>query len=278
MKVNDVEICVDAVGAPGDPAILLIAGSASSMDWWPPGFLDRLAAAGRYVIRYDTRDTGESESYPPGEPGYTIADLIGDAVGVLDMLGVRSAQVVGVSMGGAVAQLVALEHPDRVDSLVLIATSSATPSGADLPGMTEDLQAFFADHQPPDYSDRASMIENTVAVLRQFNGPDFFDEDWVRETAGRVFDRTRNMASSEQNHMRMPSGEPSSARTRDIAVPTLVVHGTADPLFPIAHGEALAREIPGAVLLALEGVGHQPPPDGTWDVVVPKMVALGPTR
>ncbi|HEY1488809.1 MAG TPA: alpha/beta hydrolase, partial [Micromonosporaceae bacterium] len=203
MKINDVEICVDTVGDPNDPAILLIAGAASSMDWWPRGFLDRLAAAGRYVIRYDTRDTGQSESYPPGHPGYTANDLVEDAVGVLDALGVRAAQVVGVSMGGGMAQLMALRHPDRVASLVLIATSPAGPSPEELPSMTDGLRAFFADHQPPDYADRDAMIENTVTVLRQYEGPDFFDEDWVRSNAARVFDRTRNMASSEQNHMAM---------------------------------------------------------------------------
>jgi len=107
MRVNDVEICVDTTGRPGDPAILLIGGAASSMDWWPEGLLARLADGGRYVIRYDTRDTGQSESYPPGEPGYTMSDLLADAVGVLDALRVPSAQVVGVSMGGAAAQLIA---------------------------------------------------------------------------------------------------------------------------------------------------------------------------
>jgi pimeloyl-ACP methyl ester carboxylesterase len=277
MKVNDVEICVDTLGRPGDPAILLIAGSASSMDWWPDGFRERLAAAGRYVIRYDLRDTGQSESYPPGQPGYTFKDLIADAVGVLDALGVEHAQVVGVSMGGALAQVIAAQHPERVDSLVLIATSTASgPSDTDLPGMSADLRAFFENHPAPDYTDRDAMIENTVNVLRQFEGARFFDENAVRVTAGRVFDRTRNMAASEQNHMQMPETDDPPVDMSTITAPTLVLHGTADPLFPIAHGEALARAIPHAQLLPLDGVGHQPPPAATWDVVVPRILALAP--
>jgi len=274
MRINDVEICVDTIGRSSDPAILLIAGAASSMDWWPEDFLARLAAGGRYVIRYDTRDTGQSESYPPGEPGYDITDLVADAIGVLDALDVPSAQVAGISMGGAVAQLVALKHPDRVDSLVLIDTSPAVSSGEDLPGMTDDLREFFTADRTPDYADRDAMIEHTVAVLRAFQSPVHFDEAWVRATAGRVYDRTRNMASSEQNHSQMKGGEQPAGGLGDIVAPTLVLHGTADPLFPIAHGEALARAIPGAVLLPLDCVGHEPPPAATWDVVVPRMLSL----
>jgi pimeloyl-ACP methyl ester carboxylesterase len=275
MRVNNVEICVDAVGDPADPAIVLIGGAASSMDWWDERLVDRLAAAGRYVIRYDSRDTGQSESYPPGRPGYTMSDLVEDAVGVLDALGVTSAQFVGISMGGAVAQLVACAHPDRVDSLVLIATSPVAPTGTDLPTMNEDLRDYFVGQAEPDYTDRDAMVAYGVDVQRHLCGPGYFDEKWVRETAGRIFDRTRNMASSEINHMRMDGDESIRPSMRDISAPALILHGTADPLFALAHGEALAREIPHATLLPLDGVGHQPPPPATWDVVLPMMLAPG---
>lgn len=274
MKVNDIELCVDTIGDPADPAVLLIAGVASSMDWWDDEFCLRLARSNRYVIRYDTRDTGQSESYPPGEPGYTISDLVGDTVGVLDALGVRSAQFVGISMGGAIAQIAAALYPNRVDSLVLIATSPAAASDGELPGMSNDLQTFFAGMQPPNYTDRDAMIGHSVDALRHFSGPRYFDEDRVRATAAHVFDRTRNMESSERNHSMM-GGESIPIRLADIAAPTLVLHGTADPFFALPHGEALARELPHATLLALDGVGHQPPPAATWDIVIPKMLAIG---
>src|SRR5262249_53617420 len=275
MKVNGVEICVDTLGRAGDPAILLVAGAASSMDWWPAGFCTRLAEAGRDVIRYDTRDTGQSESYPPGRPGDRFNDRVADAVGVLDALGVARAQVVGISMGGALAQIMAVRHPDRVDSLVLIATSPVSgTSPGELPGMSAELRTFFEGHATPDYADRDAMIENTVAVIREFEGPRYFDENAVRQTAARVFDRTRDMASSEQNHRMMPATEDAPVELSAIAALTLVLHGTADPLFPIAHGQALARAIPYASLLPLDGVGHQPPPAATWDIVVPRMLAL----
>jgi pimeloyl-ACP methyl ester carboxylesterase len=279
MQVNNVELCVDTVGNPGDPAILLIAGMASSMDWWHDGFVDRLAAGGRHVIRYDTRDTGQSQSYPPGEPGYTAADLVEDAIGVLDALGVASAQFVGISMGGAVAQLAAIGHPDRVDSLVLIATSPVNPGAQDLPPMSDELRDYFMGRPAPDYTDRNAMVAHGVDVQRHLSGPRYFDEDQVSETAGRVFDRTRNMASSEINHTRMGGdNEPSRPRLGDITAPTLVFHGTVDPMFALPHGEALARQIPDAMLLPLDGVGHQPPPPATWDIVVPRMLAIGAGR
>src|SRR5689334_13899549 len=143
VEVNGVGLCVDAVGSPADPAVLLMAGLGSSMDWWEDEFCQRLASgqgqAGRFVIRYDHRDTGQSVSYPAGKPGYTGADLVADAVGILDALGRRSAQVAGISMGGALAQQVALAHPECVDSLVLFSTSPAMPCGSELPPMSEEL-------------------------------------------------------------------------------------------------------------------------------------------
>src|SRR5438477_7329012 len=120
VDVHGVGLCVDTAGDAADPAILLIGGMGASMDWWEEPFCRRLADGGRFVIRYDHRDTGQSVSYPAGEPGYSGADLIADAVGVLDALGVDAAHVVGMSMGGALAQLMALDHPNRVASLTLI--------------------------------------------------------------------------------------------------------------------------------------------------------------
>src|SRR3954469_13676337 len=112
--VGDVELCVETFGDAADPAILLIAGASAPLDWWDPRFCARLAGGGRFVIRYDHRDTGRSVTYPPGRPGYTGADLVEDATRVLDALGVERAHLVGMSMGGAIAQMIALEYPERV--------------------------------------------------------------------------------------------------------------------------------------------------------------------
>src|ERR671931_832466 len=126
IEANGVELCTQPFGDPEDPPILLLMGTGASMLWWDAEFCRRLAEGGRFVIRYDHRDTGRSVTYEPGSPGYTGSDLVADAVGVLDAYGIPAAHVVGVSAGGALAQRLALDCPDRVLSLVLVSTSPVT--------------------------------------------------------------------------------------------------------------------------------------------------------
>jgi pimeloyl-ACP methyl ester carboxylesterase len=270
-----VDLCVQTIGDAGTPAILLIAGAASSMDWWEDEFCARLAAAGRYVVRYDLRDTGQSVTYPPGEPGYGGHDLVEDAAGVLDALRIERAHVAGMSMGGGIAQRLAVDRPERVASLILMSTSPALPSGADgpaLPPASDELKEHFASPPPePDWSDRAAVIDYIVEDLCAYRGSRPFDEERLRDLVGRVVDRTLNIASSMKNHF-LIHDEPAQSRAMSIRAPTLVMHGTEDPLFPYGHGEALAAAIPGARLVPLEGVGHELPPPDTWDKVVQAIV------
>lgn len=246
--------------------MLLIAGAASSMDWWEGELCERLASGPRFVIRFDMRDTGRSVSYEPGAPEYTGADLVRDAVGVLDALAVGRAHLVGISMGGGIGQQMALDYPGRVASLTLMSTS---PGGPDLPRMSEELESVFAEPPvEPDWSDRAAVIDYILDGVIPFAGSARFDEGPMRILLGRVVDRTINIQSSMTNHRILEGGEPLRPRLHEIVAPTLVLHGTEDPLFPLAHGEALASEIPGARLLALEGVGHEHPPRQVWGLVV----------
>jgi pimeloyl-ACP methyl ester carboxylesterase len=273
VRANGVELCVETFGDPADPAILLIAGSGGSMLSWDEEFCERLGAGSRLVIRYDQRDTGRSVTYEPGAPEYTGPDVVEDAVGILDALGVDRAHVVGISMGGGIAQFVALDHPDRVASLTLISTSPGT--GADLPGISTELRAHFAGATAePDWSDRAAVIDYIVEDARPYAGKSRpFDEAAWRDLAGRDFDRTINIASSMTNHSLVEGGGSWRERLGEIRVPTLVLHGTEDPLFPYEHGEALANEIPGARLVPLEETGHELP-RAVWDVVVPAILRL----
>jgi pimeloyl-ACP methyl ester carboxylesterase len=214
-----------------------------------------LARGRRFVIRYDHRDTGRSVTYEPGSPGYTSADLVADAAGVLDAYGVPAAHVVGVSMGGALAQLFALDFADRVLSLVLISTSRALPGERGLPPPTEDL-ARFAATAMVDWSDAESVIEYLVEYSRVLaGGRRPFGEAAVRELARRDLERARNFAAA-QNHAVLSDDQRSREPLSSIAARTLVIHGTADPMFPLQHGEALAEEIAGATLLPLAGAGH----------------------
>jgi pimeloyl-ACP methyl ester carboxylesterase len=254
IEANGVELCTEAFGDPSDPPILLVMGMGGSMLWWEEGFCRMLADGRRFVIRYDHRDTGRSITYEPGRPGYTGRDLVADAAGVLDAYGLPAAHVVGVSMGGALAQLLALDFADRVFSLVLISTSRAVPGERELPPPTEDFVRFAAT-AAVDWSEPESVIEYVVDYSRVLAGERPFDESAVRELSRRDVERARNF-SAAQNHDLLADDEPTRAPLTSIAAPTLVIHGTADPMFPLGHGEALAKEIPDARLLALDGAGH----------------------
>jgi pimeloyl-ACP methyl ester carboxylesterase len=266
IEANGVELCTEAFGDPADAPILLIMGIGASMLWLEEDFCWMLAGAGRFVIRYDHRDTGRSVTYEPGRPEYTGADLTADAVGVLDGFGIPAAHLVGVSAGGGIAQEVALDSADRVLSLILISTSPATPSDHDLPPPTPEFGRFVATAEV-DRSNPDSVIEYLVDYSRILAGGErAFDETRVRELVRRDIERARDFAAV-QNHNLMSHGEGSPKPLSSITSPTLVIHGTADPMFPIEHGEALAEEIPGARLLRLEGAGHGVD-RADWEVVV----------
>jgi pimeloyl-ACP methyl ester carboxylesterase len=255
IEAGGVELCTEPFGDPGDPAVLLIMGVGASMLWWEEGFCRLLAGGGRFVIRYDHRDTGRSVTYEPGRPGYSGGDLVADAVGVLDAYGIPAAHLVGVSAGGAFAQLVALEFPDRVRSLVLASTSPALPVGRPLPPPTERFGRFLATADV-DWSDAESVITYLVDYTRMLaGGRRPFDEAAARLLIRRDVERARDFAAA-QNHDHLSDEDRNRPPLSAITAPTLVIHGSADPMFPLRHGEALAEAVPGARLLTLDGAGH----------------------
>ncbi len=255
IEANGVSLCTESFGDPADPAILLVMGIGGSMLWWDEQFCRMLAGGGRFVIRYDHRDTGRSVTYDPGHPRYNGADLVADAAGVLDAHGRAAAHIVGVSAGGAFAQLLALDFADRVLSLVLISSSPATPGDRGLPPPTEDFRRFVATARV-DWSDPVSVTEYLVGYSRVLNGGRrSFDEAACRELVRHEVERAVDVAAL-QNHDAIIDDERSPQTLSSIRVPTLVIHGTADPLFPLRHAEVLAEEIAGATLLPLENAGH----------------------
>lgn len=272
VKANGVDLCVESFGDIADPAVVLIHGAANSMTFWPDELCARLAGGGRFVVRYDLRDSGRSVSYEPGAPPYHLADLAADAIGVLDAFGLPVAHLVGLSLGGFIAQVAALDHPDRIASLTLISTSPA-PGAEDLPQASPDA---FGDIAEPDWTDPGSVVEYIVESERPCAGPAHpFDEAEMRATAARAVDRTATMASTMTNHYvllgEISTGGGWRERLGKIRVPTLVIHGTDDPVLPYGHAVALAAEIPGATLLPLDGSGHGLS-RGDWDAVVPAIL------
>jgi pimeloyl-ACP methyl ester carboxylesterase len=270
VPANGVDLCVEAFGERGDPPLLLIAGAGSSMDWWEDEFCRRLAAGGRLVIRYDHRDTGRSSSFTAGAPPYSQVDLTDDALGLLDALELPPAHIVGLSMGGGIAQRIAVEHPDRLATLTLMSTTAARMEHAD--GERDAEPAPSADENETDWSDRKAAVDRLVTDVRRLGGPFTADEPQLRRLVERVFDRTADMAASQLNHWLAGSGAPIRDRLATITAPTLVLHGTQDPVFPMADAETLVREIPGARLVTLDGVGHEYPPAALWNVVVAELL------
>jgi pimeloyl-ACP methyl ester carboxylesterase len=244
--------------------VLLIAGATQSLDWWPDEFRRRLAAGGRFVICYDQRDTGRSTSFPAGFPPYTEVDLAHDALGVLDALGVHRAHLVGLSTGGLLAQRIAVERPHRVLSLTLLSTSPTWM------GQTRIAPVGEA----PDWCNRKAAVAHIAETVRARGGAFTADEPHVRRLAERVYDRTRDMAAGQVNHLLAEPGPPVRDRLGEIAVPALVLHGTQDPVVGGEHATALSRAIPGARLVWLDGIGHEAPPDAVWPTVIGEILGL----
>ncbi|MCD2189895.1 alpha/beta fold hydrolase [Actinomycetospora soli] len=250
----------ESLGPDDGSPVLLIGGATWSRDWWDEIATAPLVERGLRVVRYDHRDTGEAEYWPPGAPGYTGADLTTDALGVLDHLGIRAAHLVGLSMGGGIAQELALHHRERVTGLTLIATTPVDPRITGLPGPDPSL----APGREPD-----DPVEAIVEGERPCAGPGRFEEDRVRAIARNVVARTQDPASAT-NHF-LVAGDPTPGPD-DLGalagLPVTVVHGSADPVFPLPHGRALAAAIPGAELVIVEGMGHQLPPERDWRGIV----------
>jgi pimeloyl-ACP methyl ester carboxylesterase len=261
-------IAAELIGPAGHPLVLLVAGGESSMDWWRPEFCDLLVGRGLRVARYDQRGMGETMLGPPGSRRDGLAVAVDDALAVLDAAGARDAHCVGFSAGGWVCQLAALDHPDRVRALTLVSTTPTMfGDDADLPGPSARLHEAWANPRPdPDWNDPDAVIEHHVEIDRDYAG-DEFDEahdcaiwtDTVRRSPG--------MHRDEEGTVEYEDAPRWRERLGGIRVPTTVVHGTADPMFPIGNAEALARDIPGARLVRVPGGGHELPPSA-WAFVV----------
>ncbi|MFX3633192.1 MAG: alpha/beta fold hydrolase [Candidatus Pristimantibacillus sp.] len=268
LKVDGIEICTDSFGQQVNPAILLIMGAQSSMIWWEEEFCQRLADSGRFVIRYDNRDVGRSTTYEPGQPSYAFEDMADDAVRVLDAYQIEKAHIVGMSLGGMLTQMIALRHSERVLTITLLSTSNFAPH---LPPMEDRIMDFFSNMGVIDWTNEQSVVEFAIDRSRILVGSKHsFDEIKVGNLAKKEFTRSSSMASMN-NHGLLTGGESYLVRTGEINVPTLIIHGTEDPIIPYEHGKNLANEIPSSVLLTLEGTGHELHYDD-WDLVIDSIV------
>lgn len=274
IQANGVDLCTESFGNPTDPALLLNAGATLSMLWWHPDFCRKLAEAGRYVIRYDYRDTGRSITYEPGQIGYSWDDLTDDAVGVLDAYGVDRAHLVGLSMGGMVSQLVALKYPKRAISITLMMTKPfASVKDSDAPAVqSEEFLSYFATASTLDWADEVAVIDYLVEGWRLASAGSKhpFDEMSIRAMATEEVKRAHNLPSMN-NHALLSGGDRYYGRLGEINIPALVIHGTTDPMINYQNGVTLAKEIPNATLLTLEGTAHGLHRND-WDTIIDAII------
>ncbi|MGM0851392.1 MAG: alpha/beta fold hydrolase [Bacillota bacterium] len=256
LKINKVDICTESFGNSKDPAVLLIMGAMSSLDWWDEGFCLRLADQGRFVIRYDHRDLGRSSTYEPGTSNYTITDMADDAVGVLDAYSIEQAHIVGMSLGGLIGQILALRHPERIFTLTLIASSVFGTEMEKLPPMDQSIMDHHAKRTSIDWSNREAVIPYLADGWKTLSGSKPYEQVRIYKLAEREATRAKQLPS-RFNHALLQGGDEYYDRMGEISVPVLVIHGTEDPALPYEHGLALTRAIPHAELVTLHGSGHE---------------------
>ncbi|MGW4802683.1 alpha/beta fold hydrolase [Kitasatospora sp. NPDC004272] len=261
IQVNGTTLGVESFGDRRAPLVLLVGGT--TMLSWPDALCERLAAGGRHAVRYDLRDSGESEGADPQAPGYTLRTLAADAAALAAALGGGPAHLAGIGVGGMVAQVAALDHPEAFSALTLVGTRPVAPGPVDpdLPDHDKATTGRLFSRPMPDWTDRAAVAGFVAA------GAEILGDDPVaaRATAARIWDRTPGTEPPVQlaNQLgvvfsRLDCTPRWRERLPGLDLPTLVVHGRRDRFFPVGNAEALAREIPGARLLVLDAAGALP--------------------
>ena len=282
-RSNGIELEYDTFGRAGDRPLLLIMGLGVQMLQWDERFCEALAERGQFVVRFDNRDVGLSTKFDhtgvpdlaklmaPGADrsgvAYTLDDMADDAAGLIDALGLGSAHVFGASMGGMVAQTLAYRHAPKTRSLISLYSSTGNPS---LPPAKPEAMAVLMAPRP---SDRAGAVEAAVRAAQATSGPGYpIDAEYLRGRAERMYDRSFTPQASVRHLAAVAAHGNRAPRLAAITAPTLVIHGTADPLVPVEGGRDTARSIPGSTLWEIEGLGHGIPP-ALWTSLADRVAA-----
>ena len=264
-EAGEVELAYETFGDRADPAVLLIMGLGSQMIFWPDELCEALARSGHFVIRFDNRDAGRSTVLERHDPPdlrrvaageldapYLLGDMASDAIGLLDALGVDRAHVVGASLGGMVAQRVAIDHPERVLSLASIMSTTGDP---DVGRPTPEAMAVLMTRAP---DDRDGYVRSTLEA-RAVIGSQPPDRDRILDLAERAYDRGYHPDGTARQFAAVVASPDRTPELRELSVPTVVIHGAEDGLIGASGGEATAAAIPGAELVVIEGMGHDLP-------------------
>jgi pimeloyl-ACP methyl ester carboxylesterase len=284
-RANGIDICYEAFGAADAEPMLLIMGLGGQMVLWDDGFCERLAARGFRVIRFDNRDIGKSSKFSGGRAltplellklrffripvaaPYKLKDMANDAIGLMDALSIPWAHLVGASMGGMIAQELAISFPERVRSLTSIMSTTGNPR---LPPPSREATAMLMAPPPKSKEEFLARFGQTMRFLRGGRFPD--DEALDLARAERIFARGLNPAGAGRQLRAILASGSRKLRLRAVRAPTLVIHGTADPLVHPLGGKDTAASIPGAKLVMIEGMGHALPKE-LWPQLVDAIAA-----
>lgn len=284
-ETNGIQIEYDTFGDKSSPALLLIIGLGGQMIHWDEEFCESLAGRGYFVIRFDNRDTGLSTKFDEAglpdmmeiisarmagkavDPTYTFEDMAKDTAGLLDSLGIEKAHICGMSMGGMIAQALALSHPERFLSLTSIYSTTGDP---ELPQPRSDVMQLLMTPTP---LERIAAIEHSMKVFKKISGSGFpFDEAWHRNVLERSYDRSFYPPGVIRQFTAILTQQNRKHALSSLTIPTLVVHGTDDPLVPIECGKDTARAIPGSEFLSIEGMGHDLPHGEAWTRIMEAII------
>jgi pimeloyl-ACP methyl ester carboxylesterase len=267
---NGIEIEYESFGREGDPVVLLVMGLGAQLTLWPEALCEKLAAKGYRVIRYDNRDIGlstklEAAGVPEmaeifsgaAKPAYTLEDMAADGAGLLDALGIERAHIVGASMGGMIAQLIAANHPAKTLSLTSIMSTTGNPA---VPPATPEAMAALTTRLPPDASIEA-MIDNSVKTLTIIGSPAHdYDTPEERARIKRGIERSLYPAGFARQMAAIVANGDRREKLKGVTAPTSVIHGEVDPLVNLEGGKDTAASIAGAELIVIPGMGHDLPP------------------
>ncbi len=282
VSANGIQICYDAFGNPGNPPLLMVAGLGMQLIGWEEALCTLLAERGYWVIRYDNRDVGLSTKFDEaGTPNfmavlqgqevsapYLLSDMAADAIGLLDALGSKQAHILGASLGGMIAQTIAINHPERVITLTsIMSTTGEMPLSMPKP---EGLALLTA----PPATTLEGYIQNDLNWARVTNGSAFpVDESAIRQRAQAAWERGTNPAGTARQLTAVLASGSRQEALESLTMPTLVIHGKEDPIIPVEGGIATAEAIPNAKLMLIDGLGHAMPPE-TWPEIVDAIADL----
>ena len=266
INIKDIEICTQGIGNPEDPCVLLIAGATVSMLFWDLEFCEKLANKGYFVVRFDFRDTGKSTHYPIGQVNYDIEDLVDDSIAILDYYKIDQAHLVGLSLGGMIAQIAALKYPQRVKSLTLMSTMPWAEVSIEIPEMDQRILTYHSQVDSVDWNDEDKVVEFMLSGEKLMSGQKALNLNRTESYIRNSFSRSKNF-KNQFNHSSLSGAEQYYNQIQNINCPVIVIHGTEDTICHFKYAGEIMRLTKAMRLFVLEGTGHELHEDD-WETII----------